>query len=84
MGLNKRGLIGSILIGVVVIVVLIGGFLYYQVRNEGIQVTSGNFAIDFKFNESESQEPEENETEMNNTQADSQIIIEEINETIGE
>ena len=76
MVLNKKAFIGSILIGVAVLVLLVGGFLYYQVRNNGVQVSSGKFAIDIKFNESDSQEPETNQTNKNGT--DSQITIEEI------
>ena len=76
MVLNKKAFVGSILIGVAVLVLLAGGFLYYQIKNNGVQVSSGKFAIDIKFNESDSQEPETNQTNKNGT--GSQITIEEI------
>jgi hypothetical protein len=46
---SKRGLLGTIIIAVVLAVLMIGAFLYFQVRTNGIQFKTGNFVFNIKY-----------------------------------
>jgi len=44
--MNKRALIGMILLFVAAIFLIVGALIYFQVRNHGLQIISGKFIID--------------------------------------
>lgn len=49
---SKRGLLGTILISIALVVLIIGAILFWQIRTNGIQVSSGNFIIEISYNSS--------------------------------
>ena len=68
--MNKRALLGTILLAFVVLILIVGGIFYYQLRTKGVQITSGNFVVDIKY--------QNNETNQNGTD------IEEIKENFSD
>ena len=68
--MNKRALLGTILLAFVVLILIVGGIFYYQLRTKGVQITSGNFVVDIKY--------QDNETSQNGTD------IEEISENFSD
>jgi hypothetical protein len=59
--MNKRALIGFVISSVIIVIILAAIFFYFQFRNNGLQITSGNIQIDINYNEtSESPESPEN------------------------
>jgi hypothetical protein len=55
--MNKKGLLGTIILGIVIILAIVGALIYFQLKNEGVQLSSGDFQIDIKYNSSN---PEKN------------------------
>ena len=51
--MNKKALIGTIFLIFIILVVAIGAFTYFQVKKNGIQLSSGDIIIDVKFNDSD-------------------------------
>ena len=49
--MNKSGLLGILAIAAVIILIIIFGLLYFQIKNEGLQITTGNFVIDIKYDD---------------------------------
>ena len=48
--MNKSGLLGTLAIISAIILVVIFAFLYIQIRNNGLKITTGNFIIDIQYN----------------------------------
>jgi uncharacterized membrane protein len=46
---NKRGLIGIVLLSVALVIIIIFGLIYFQVRTNGIQLKTGNIIIDINY-----------------------------------
>jgi hypothetical protein len=67
--MNKKGLLGTILIVAVVVIALISLLTFWQIKSKGIQITSGNFIIDINYDEQPEPElsPENNVTNNKTT-----------------
>tara|TARA_Y100000310_G_scaffold284177_1_gene306793 strand:- start:4477 stop:4752 length:276 start_codon:yes stop_codon:yes gene_type:complete len=72
--MNKKALLGSIFLAVIIILIIGGGIVYYQIKKEGVQVTSGNLVFDITYNESE-------DTQKTLSQDDIKIVEEVKNQT---
>jgi len=60
MKMNKRALLGTIFLAVIVVLLLGGGIFYYKLRTDGVKITSGNVVVDIKYNDtSENSEEQE-------------------------
>ena len=68
--MNKRALLGTILLAFVVLVLIIGGIFYYQLRTKGVQITSGNFVVDIKYQDNETSQNETNIDEISENFSD--------------
>ena|SRR3989344_4912357 len=53
--MNKRALLGTIVLITIAVIVLGGMFGYYQFKKHGVQIKSGNIEINLKYNASDSQ-----------------------------
>ncbi|MAG38054.1 hypothetical protein CMI45_01555 [Candidatus Pacearchaeota archaeon] len=51
--MNKRALFGTVFIVIIILLILAGAFIYFQVKKSGIQLSSGEIQIDIKFNDTE-------------------------------
>lgn len=77
---SKRGFFG--MIALLIIAVVIGGslFAYYQVKKNGVQISSGNLQVDIQFNGTKPPEiptitNQDNYTQNNTPQEDIEIQI---------
>jgi len=81
--MNKKGLLGTIIIAIIIILALVGTLIYFQLKKEGVQLSSGDFQIDIKYNSTEkgpSTITGGTILEINETESDNQIIDSEITE----
>jgi hypothetical protein len=68
--MNKKGLLGMIVIIAAIVILLIGAFLWFQIKNNGITISSGDLSVDINFDENQESGPSEgvdNKTEANET-----------------
>lgn len=52
--MNTKGLLGKIIIIIIIVLAIIGFTIYTQLKTEGIQLSSGDLQINFKLNDSAS------------------------------
>ncbi len=80
---NKKGLIGTIILIVVLLFAIAGFITYNQIKKNGVQLSSGELSIDIQFNQSKDSEPqidlspnmsENNETNKTNS-TEKEIVL---------
>lgn len=52
---NKRGILGTIFLAIILAFLIIGLFLYFQIRTKGIEFTTGNFVFNINYKNQEEQ-----------------------------
>jgi hypothetical protein len=81
--MNNKGLLGLIAIIIIAVLVAGSGYVYFKFLGDGVQVGTGNVAIDIKLNTDGVQDPAKSKTdtslENNSTQNNTDETI-----TIGE
>ena len=77
--MNKRALITQIIFIILAVLIIIGVLSFFQLKNNGLKITTGNLVIDVNYNKSDIQEitPPTNSTPQNKTN----ITVTEINTT---
>ncbi len=71
---NKRGIIGAIFLVILVVLFLIGAFFYYQIKSNGLTLSTGKLVVNIGYNESYNKA--ENKLEVNNSKENEQNITE--------
>lgn len=69
---NKRAILGTIFLIIVIILFIMGAFIYYQIKTSGLTVSTGKVTINIAYNNS----PEK--TETNNSKSKSNETAENI------
>ncbi len=72
--MNRRGLLFGIIAFVVILLLVVGGLFYYQLKKNGVRITSGNFVVDINYNSSGSSGSE---------RASDYFVNESLNDTSG-
>lgn len=77
---NKKGLMGTIILSVILATIIIIAFLYYQLKTTGLTFSAGNIEVNLNYNEQDSN----NLTSLNNStipsnSTDSNLTITEEN-----
>ena len=75
--MNRKAFLFQIFLIVILIIALMGGFFYYQLKTHGLKIITGNVVIDIKYNSTRPQNNETNQTERNISATN--ITITEIN-----
>mgnify|MGYP001611722713 FL=1 len=70
---NRRGIIGAIFLVILVVLFLIGAFFYYQIKSNGLTLSTGKLVVNIGYNESYGQG---NKLDANNSEEDEQNITE--------
>ncbi len=47
--MNKKGLVGMILIIAIIVLMALGTLMYYQIKKHGLQIISGNIVVDLNY-----------------------------------
>lgn len=79
--MNKRALFGAIIGAIFLLIILALGILYFQLKNSGLTIKTGNIVIDISYNDSENVE---NNTPDANNSLNSEEIINTTEPTITE
>lgn len=76
---NKKGLIGAIFLAIIIVLFLIGFFIYSQVKKNGLTVSTGDVTIKINYNKTAN-----NQVQNNNSMSENFRINETaVNETLG-
>jgi hypothetical protein len=81
---SKKGLLGTIILSLLVFVVILSSFVYFQLRTDGLRFATGSVVINIDYNESDEAPGQGIQTETNKTnltiiEPEGQIIITEEN-----
>lgn len=49
--MNKRGFLGWIILGILVLIILVSTVVYFYVKSNGVQISSGNVKVEINFND---------------------------------
>jgi len=60
--MERKGLLGSLLIIVAVILLVVFGLLYSQIKRDGLKITTGKIVIDIHYDDNLADYSENNET----------------------
>lgn len=71
---NKRAILGTIFLAIILALLMLGGLIYLQIRINGLEFHVGNILINLKYSPKEIQE-------NNNISENEEIIINENNES---